>query len=442
MILTLLNESLWGDEAFSAMAVMKPFKEMMGVVMRDTAPPGFYVVGWLWGRIFGFSEVGLRLLSLFLILGASVFVGLLVAKLAKNRVLGWLASLLAFFSPFSFVFSFEWRMYALLAFLTMASIYFFVLRKWRAYVLVTVLALYTHHLALLTVAAQALWFLETEFSLVEKWDKKSLIRLIKHLWPFWLIGLLYLPWVYPMYLQTTRVQGAGFWLKAPSLKEILVLVLRFMLGGVAKGQRWLAGLIVAGLLVFKNWKKLGRRYLELAVIVFVPVLFSAIISYVVTPIFYDRYLLSVVLGIAALITLGTNKKLLPLLVLLVVIYALSSFQLFITPNKRPFREFAAVVKAQVQPGDYLVNYNGKAHHLWETKYYGIPAPIYLPKGELPLYVGTAQMSPDDIIKELPKTAKRIGLITSEDPEELHFGSVAWHLDKIVRVGEMSLIWYR
>ncbi len=84
-MLTLLNESLWGDEGFSALAVMKPFKEMIGVVMRDTAPPGFYVIGYAWTRLFGSSEVALRSLSLLLILGAAVFAGLLVKEVTKNK---------------------------------------------------------------------------------------------------------------------------------------------------------------------------------------------------------------------------------------------------------------------------------------------------------------------------------------------------------------------
>ena len=161
-MLTLLNESLWGDEGFSALAVMKPFGEMLGVVMRDTAPPGFYVVGYLWTRIFGSSEIALRSLSLLLMMGAAVFAGLIVKEITKNKWQGVLVGLLAFLSPFTFTFAFEWRMYALLTFATIGSVYFFVTRKWKGYIVMTVLALYTHHLALFTMAVQGLWFLIDE----------------------------------------------------------------------------------------------------------------------------------------------------------------------------------------------------------------------------------------------------------------------------------------
>lgn len=44
-----------------------------------------------------------------------------------------------------------------------------------------------------------------------------------------------------------------------------------------------------------------------------------------------------------------------------------------------------------------IKQNGRAHYLWESKYYGLKAPIYAPSGPLPLYVGTAQMTAEDTI---------------------------------------------
>jgi len=438
-MLTLLNESLWGDEGFSALAVMKPFKEMMGVVMRDTAPPGFYVIGYAWTRLFGSSEVALRSLSLLLILGAAVFAGLLVKEVTKNKWQGVLVGLLAFLSPFTLPFAFEWRMYALLTFATLGSIYFFVTRKWKGYVVMTVLALYTHHLALMTVAVQGLWFLVDELDEPGKWTKKKIVKAIKHIWPFWLVMGLYIPWLYPMYLQTTRVQGAGFWLKAPTVKEAILLLYRFVTGGVMEEYRGGVALLVGVLLVGKQWKKIGKKWLEILLVVMAPVVFSFIVSYLVTPVFYDRYLLSVVLGMVVLVGLGTRKWLMPVLVGLVVIYGWFSYQTFTMPKKRPFRELASYVKKELKEGDYLLNYNGSAHHLWETKYYGIPAPIYVPEGELPMYVGTAQMTEEDIVKEVPEGVVRLGVITSEPVEKVEIEE-PWQVKEVGEFGTIRVLW--
>jgi len=438
-MLTLLNESLWGDEGFSALAVMKPFGEMLGVVMRDTAPPGFYVVGYLWTRMFGSGEIALRSLSLLLMIGAAIFAGLIVKEITKNKWQAGLVGLLAFLSPFTFTFAFEWRMYALLTFATLGSIYFFIARKWKWYVVMTVLALYTHHLALFTVAVQGLWFLVDELDESGKWTKKKIIKAIKHIWPFWLVVLLYIPWLYPMYLQTTRVQGAGFWLKPPKMVEVIGLMGRFLTGGVDKQSQLLAGGLVLVLLIGKKWKKVGKRWLEVFLMVIAPVVFSVIVSYLVTPVFYDRYLLSVVVGIAALIGMGTRKWLVPVMIILVVIYGMGSYQKFVNPKKRPFREMVQEVKSKLQEGDYLLNYNGSAHHIWETKYYGIGAPIYVPEGELPLYVGTAQMTDEDTVKRVPEETKRLVVITSEPVEKVEIEE-PWQVEEVTDFGSIRAIW--
>ena len=414
--MNLLTESLWGDEGFSALAVQKPFMEMIGVVMRDTAPPFFYMVGYVWGGVFGFSEVSLRSLSLLLMLGVGVFAGKTIYEVGRNRSVAVLGGLLAFLSPFLIPFAFEWRMYALLTFTVTGSVYFFVVRKWTGYVIFTLMALYTHHLALFTLAGQGLWFLLSDF----EWRKPK--GWIKQLKPFWLIVLFYLPWLYPMYLQTTRVQGSGFWLSAPSFEEIGDLMWRFITGGVTEEKRLWVGAGVLLLLVGKNWKRVGKKWLELLVIYVFPMILSAIVSYLVTPIFYDRYLLSVVVGLAVLIALGTKGKFRYLLLVMVLFYGLTSFQVFTNPGKRPFRQMAEHIKNEIGEDDRLINYNGAAHHLWESKYYGVPAPIYTPDGPLPLYVGTAQMTDEDTVEEIDVVmggvTGRLGVITSEPIEKV------------------------
>ncbi len=429
-----MTESLWGDEGFSALAVQRPFLEMIGVVMRDTAPPLFYAVGYAWGRVFGFSEASLRSLSLLLMVGVGIFAGKTIYKVGKNKLIAILGGLLASFSPFLIPFAFEWRMYALLTFTITGSVYFFVTRKWTGYVILTLMALYTHHLALFTLAGQGLWFLLSDF----EW--KSPKKWMSQLKPFWLIILFYLPWVYPMYLQTTRVQGSGFWLSAPSLKEVADLMWRFVTGGVVEKKRLLMGSGVLLLMVGKDWKKVGKKWLGLLVIYLFPIILSVVVSYMVTPIFYDRYLLSVVAGFAVLIALGTKKKFKWVLLLMVVFYGLVSTKLFLTPKKRPFRQMAGYIREEIKAEDMLINFNGAAHHLWESKYYGVPAPIYTPGGPLPLYVGTAQMTEKDTVEKIGDVEGRLGVITSEPIEKVEIEG--FELVEKKEFEQLSFSWWK
>ena len=105
--------------------------------------------------------------------------------------------------------------------------------------------------------------------------------------------------------------------------------------------------------------------------------------------------------------------------LLLAVFIITDFNYFITPAKFPFREMSQYVKETQVEGDYLINWNSNgAHHIWETKYYGIPAPIYVPEGDLPFFVGTALMEEGDIIRTIPEGVTRVGVVTSGSVEEV------------------------
>ena len=77
-------------------------------------------------------------------------------------------------------------------------------------------------------------------------------------------------------------------------------------------------------------------------------------------------------------------------------------------------------------------------HQEVSKYYKISAPIYLPEGNLPYYVGTAQMTTEDITKIIPKNAKRVGVITSGSIEKIFLKDYTKR--EIKEFGELKFIW--
>ncbi len=403
----------------------------MSVVIKDTAPPLFYILGAIWGKIFSFSEASRRALSFLLILGAALFATIIIYHLEKNKKIAILVGLLALTTPFLEPFAFEWRMYALLTFTAMGSIYFFLKRSWTPYILFTTAALYTHHLALFTLLSQGAWFLISEFN----WKKPK--TYFPQLKPFLIIAALYLPWLYPMYRQTKMVQSEGFWLSVPTLEELFNLLYKFLTGGVGKTLTLPVTIIAGLLLLFKDWKRIGKSFLELMFVFIGPVLISFAVSYLVTPVFYDRYLLATTVGIATLIGLGIKRYFRFLLLALVILYTIISVNQFTHPQKAPFKDLAKSVKSQLLEGDFLVNHNGKSHHLWESKYYGIPAPIYNPGDPLPFYVGIAQMTNDDTIKALPE-AKRIGVI-SDFGENINLPN--YHKTTSEKFGGLEFSWW-
>ena len=89
----------------------------------------------------------------------------------------------------------------------------------------------------------------------------------------------------------------------------------------------------------------------------------------------------------------------------------------------------------------MINYNGKNHRLWESKYYGLEAPIYIPEGEPPLYVGTAQMVEGDKLRVLPDNPGRILVITSEKYEEVELDR-PWVKYFQKEFGKLRVIYFR
>jgi len=79
-----LTTSLWGDESFTTLASQEKFFSMLTIVSKDTAPPLHYILLFLWGRVFGFSESAVRSLSLLLYLG-TIFVVYLIGKNVFNK---------------------------------------------------------------------------------------------------------------------------------------------------------------------------------------------------------------------------------------------------------------------------------------------------------------------------------------------------------------------
>src|SRR5437763_4753254 len=163
---TVSGQSFWLDEAVTVDLVRKSFGHMLSAIPgSESTPPLYYVLAWVWSRIFGFGEAGLRSLSA--LLGtATIPVAYAAAARLVSRRAGLVVAALAAVNPLLVWSSQEARSYALLVFLTAAGLALFArlltersaraLAGWAA---VSVAALATHYFALFVVAPQAAWLL-------------------------------------------------------------------------------------------------------------------------------------------------------------------------------------------------------------------------------------------------------------------------------------------
>lgn len=421
--------SLWGDEAFAAVLAQKSPIQIVSIVARDTSPPLYYLVEHFWMKAFGIGEVSIRALSFVLFLLMVFFVYKIGTHLWDKKT-GLIAATLTFLNPFLFIYAFEGRMYSILAASVAASMYFFIKKSWVPYVVATAAALYSHHFAIFAVSVQGLWFLKEFFFGQKAVATKMFKSLIA-------VGLLYLPWLYPLYLQTTLV-GSGFWLATPRPNDVWNLFRTFLAEAVDHRLTQPAFVFLAATLLLRRWQKDFEESVFLALWFILPIILTFLASQFFQSIFFDRYLLFSIPGV--LLLLASNRRRVSALALgagILSLVLVTSFY-FTHPTKKPFSELADYVKQTSQEGDFLINHNAAAHHLWESKYYGLDAPLWVPEGQLPFYVGTALMGKEDIIKDLPE-ADRVGVITSGALEEVEIAG--YTRSKTSQFSSLKFAWY-
>jgi mannosyltransferase len=144
--------SLWLDEAVSIHLASFPLSEIFqqGMSLQEPNPPLYHLALALWMKAFGSGEAPVRVLSAFLGTLYLPAIYLLGKRLFSSR-LAFMAALLAVLNPFLIWYSQEARMYALVATLSLWSLYCFLRLLetprpswWVAYLLLTVASLYTH----------------------------------------------------------------------------------------------------------------------------------------------------------------------------------------------------------------------------------------------------------------------------------------------------------
>src|SRR6478672_870461 len=123
---TLDVQSYWLDEVATVNILRHGFGDMLSAVSAgESTPPFYYIVAWVWSKVFGTGEVGLRSLSALLGTATIPLVYVLGRRVA-GRVAGLAAAALCAFNPLLIWYSQEARSYALMVFLIGLSLLAFI----------------------------------------------------------------------------------------------------------------------------------------------------------------------------------------------------------------------------------------------------------------------------------------------------------------------------
>lgn len=220
---TMLGQSYWYDEVVTVGLVRSSLVSMVRALPgSESTPPLYYGIAWVWSRIFGTTEVGLRSLSA--VLGtAAIPVAAAAGRELISKPVGALTGALVATSPFLIRYSQEARAYSLYVLLSALSLLLFARARrspsrrriwWWA--LVSALAVWTEYFAGFLVVAEALFLV---------FDRPSRRRLTL---PF--VGLasataLLLPLVYKQVHN-----GRNTWIGKQSLQSRADYALRWFVG--------------------------------------------------------------------------------------------------------------------------------------------------------------------------------------------------------------------
>lgn len=239
------EESLWLDEGASVRLARSSPAEIVLDGVEHFHPPLYFLLLRGWVSVFGDGEFAVRSLSaLFGVLSIAAIY--LFGSLLFGRTAGLLAAALLCLSRFNLFYSQEARMYGLLGFLALASMYFFLRllqnprpRDWFGYLAATALGLYTHNFGIFLPAIQNLFV----FLIVLLPRRRRLpLRPL-----FWIAGqliliVLYAPWLRVVINQLAAMESSSWSVARPVPLTLFYSLLQFSGGAVL---RWIyLGLIL------------------------------------------------------------------------------------------------------------------------------------------------------------------------------------------------------
>lgn len=360
------KESVWLDEAFAIEIARRSLGYIVEQTSLDVHPPLYYFALHYWMPIVGDAEGPARALSVLFSLGTIAGTYALATRLLNRRA-GIAAAFVLTLSPFQVEFAQEARMYAMLTLLALASVtsLLALARGWRRrwlwfaiYVVVTTAMMYTHIYSAFVLAGQAATMAWLFLS-----DRQAFRRAAVP----WVAGqaidvALFSPWIAVLRAQAARVEH-GFWIPPRPWIGILQPLHTY------SGSIPLACLIVP-LAVCGAWKlRRGAAGGDPSPLAFLlpwmlgPIVLPFLLSRIGSPIFLPKYTIPASVPFALMTGYGlgnlSRRWLRELLIAaIVVLSAWSLHDFYGITRKDAWRDAAAEVDAQAQPGDLVMLHQG------------------------------------------------------------------------------------
>jgi mannosyltransferase len=368
------TESLWVDEAYSAAAVQLPFIKMCRVLAVDVHPPVYYFALFAWCKLFGYSPIALRMLSIILGFALLPLVYSMARRYGNQAFALSLTALLAVNDMHAY-YSQEVRMYSLQILLLLAATWYllkieekghFTPKTLSIYVILSTLAIYTHYLSLFILAGHALYLL---------WNRPVKRRLLLIFIP---VLLLFAPWA--LFVIPQQVASQQYcWLQTRS--DLTLSQLRWTLCNLITGEvkphnmEFMGWFFLLGLLPLfllgaaSAWHGRFSRWSRLALCCGPLMILAAFLISQVKMMWVPRFftptipflLLLLLLGVA---TIPNKKARAVVLSMLLLTGTCMSWQLRLEPRRPPWNQVYEMIRNSAGSNDLVVLHHSQLTNVW------------------------------------------------------------------------------
>ena len=344
--ITSLNQSLWLDEATTAIAAQLGYRDFfINFMSGDFHPPLYYLIIKLWSSVFGYSEIALRVPSV--IFGVlAIYITFLIAKELKFK---WpvIPALFLATSGLHIYYSQEARMYSLATFLVTLIVYLFLKKKWILFSVGLAALFLSDYLAVLILPALIFYAIL---------EHKNLKNILLSCFPLLLTFLLWFPTFSKQLLSgiALKTSDSNWWnlLGPVTLKNIGLIPTKFIIGRVSIDNKLLYAvliivlLVIFGYLISKAKNKLIWSWFGVSLIL------GIILSFFIPTLTYFRYLFMLP-AFYLLLAESQNKvftgklQALPVVIILIVNVTTSGIYLLISKfHRENWREVAHQIETQ------------------------------------------------------------------------------------------------
>lgn len=306
-----LNQSLWLDEAISAVKIQQySYTELItSFAPGDFHPPLYYLVLKLWGSVTGYSEIALRFPSVLAAMVAGYFVYRIGMHL-KNKTVGFWAATFFMCNPLILYYSQEARMY-------MLTVAFLAANLWSWYQLQAKLTL-RHGIYFAATLALGLF---TFYGSVFFFEALGLISLLQKKWRLGglilvsaLVAILCLLPLVSQQFQHSRtalvtVQNWSSVLGTVSLKNLVLIPIKLTSGRISFEPKLVYfGLAGIWLTVITITTALASRSQKILIaLLTLPLVFGVMFSFVSPLLQYFRFLY-LIIPMSILLALGAERS--------------------------------------------------------------------------------------------------------------------------------------